>query len=54
MIEFPKEILILYKVINDAIECDDYDVIYKNKDIIIDSFEYFKNTDIYVYLIKAY
>lgn len=54
MIEFPKEILSLNRIINDAIDCDDYDVIYKNKDLINDSFEYFKNTDIYVYLVKSY
>ena len=54
MIEFPKEVAKLYKVINDAIACDDYDIIYKNKDLLIDSFEYFKNTDVYVYLVKSY
>ncbi len=53
MIQFPKEQGKLYKIINDAIDCEDYDVIYKNKDLIIDSFEYFKNTDIYLYLVKA-
>lgn len=54
MIEFPREIFVLHKTINDAVDCEDYDIIYKNKDLIIDSFEYFKNTDIYVYLVKAY
>ncbi len=53
MIEFPKEQALIYKDVLKAIECDDYDIIYRYKDKIIDSYEVFKNTDIYVELVKA-
>ena len=53
MIKFPKEEAIIFREINQALECEDYDVIYRFKDKVIDSYEVFKNSDIYIALIKA-
>ena len=39
--------------INNAIEADDFDIVYKYKDLLMKSFNELKNSDIYVSLIKA-
>jgi len=53
MIEFPKKEALIFKQVNDALECDDYDVIYRLKDEIIKSFEILKNTNVFVSLVKS-
>jgi len=53
MIEFPKSEAVLYKKVNDALECDDFDLIYKCKDEIIKSYNIFKHTNIFVSLVKS-
>lgn len=53
MIKFPREKALLFNKINRAIECEDYDVVFKHKNELMECFSEFEKTDIYIGLIKA-
>ena len=53
MIQFPNEKALVYNKVIKALECEDYDVVYKCKKELMDSFNELSSTEIYVGLIKS-